>query len=214
MKQILFLSTILILFMNPVSAQNSACSDTDYDCQVNQSGNGIKANPDDEGLKKAVNYFAEDQRAFLYSDTVRCSLPKAVIAEQTTIFKSENFALPTEEFSFTIQDFKMNHQSAVNNLNIRVRYSYENGILDSKYPDFRSILKDIENFLNNYPNKEDYWEILNKNLTLLVLKKYPMLSSVISEIQVSPTSLVPYLRSSIVTRHQSKKAKIKTKIKK
>src|SRR4028119_948748 len=98
MKQILFLSTILILFINPVSAQNSACLDTDYDCQVNQSGNEIKANPDAESLKKAVNYFAKDQRAFLYSDRVSCSLPKPVIAEQTTISKSENFALPTEEF--------------------------------------------------------------------------------------------------------------------
>ena len=103
----------------------------------------------------------------------------------------------------------MNHQSQANNLNIKVRYRYENGILESKYPDFRAILKDIEDFLNNYPNKTDYWEILNKNLTQMVLKKYPMLASIISEVQVSPTQTVPYLRASIVTRYQSKKAKAK-----
>jgi hypothetical protein len=123
--------------------------------------------------------------------------------------KKENCALLAEEFSFLIEDFKMNHQSVNNNLNIKVRYSYENGIMDSKYPDFRVIVKEIEDLLNNYPNKVDYWEILNKNLTVTVLKKHPMLSSITSEIQVSPSDLVPYLRSSIVTRYQPKRVKAK-----
>jgi len=205
MKQILFLVTVLILFVTPVCAQKFACSDTDFDCLINQSSHTIKSNPHDTSLKRAVNYFAKDKRAFLYLDARNCSLPKEIIAKQATISKYENFALLTEEFSFLIQDFKMNHQSAINNLNIKVRYGYENGILESKYPDFRVIVKDIEDFLNNYPNKVDYWEILNKNLTLLVLKKYPVLSSITSEIQVSPSQLIPYLRSSTVTRYQSKR---------
>jgi hypothetical protein len=133
------------------------------------------------------------------------STDKSKIVKQATISKYENFDLLAEEFSFLIQDFKMNHQSEVNNLNIKVRVRYENGILESKYPDFRATAKDIEEFLNNYPNKVDYWEILNKKLTLLVLKKYPMLSSITSEIQVSPSQKVAYLRSSIVTRYQSKR---------
>jgi len=133
------------------------------------------------------------------------STGKGVTAKQQTISKSTNVDLLTEEFSFLIENFKMNHQSEVNNLNIIVRVRYENGISESKYPDFRSIVKDIEDFFNNYPNKTDYWEILNKKLTLLVLKKYPMLSSITSEIQVSPSQKVSYLRSSIVTRSQSKR---------
>ena len=103
----------------------------------------------------------------------------------------------------------MNHQSEVNNLNIKVRYRYQNGITESEYPDFRAILKNIEDFLNNYLNKTDYWEILNKKLTLMALKKYPMLESITSEIQVSPSQKVAYLRSSIVTRSQSKRVKTK-----
>jgi hypothetical protein len=73
-----------------------------------------------------------------------------------------------------------------------------------KYPDFQAIAKDIEDFLNNYPNKADYWEILNKKLTLLVLKKYPMIENITSEIQVSQSEKVSYTRSSIVTRSRSK----------
>ena len=98
----------------------------------------------------------------------------------------------------------MNHQSDINNLNIKVRYCYETGISDNKYPDFRLIAKDIQDFLENYPDEIGYWEIVNKKLTLMVLKKYPVLSSITSEIQVSPSRLVPYLRSSIATRHRSK----------
>jgi hypothetical protein len=74
----------------------------------------------------------------------------------------------------------------------------------SQYPDFTDILKDIQGFLNNYPNETDYWEILNKKLTQRVLRKYPVLSSVTSEMQVSPSAMIPYTRSTIVTRYQSK----------
>ena len=133
------------------------------------------------------------------------SKDKGKNAEQSAISKNENFALLTEEFSFLIQDFKMNHQSEVNNLNIKVRLRYENGMSESKYPDFRAIAKDIEDFLDNYPNKVDYWEILNKNLTLLVLRKYSMIENITSEIQVFPSQKVGYLRSSIVTRSLSKR---------
>ena len=128
-----------------------------------------------------------------------------LISKQATISKFENVDSLTEEFYFLIEDFKMNHQSEVNNLNLKVRVRYENGISDSKYPDFRAIAKDIEEFLNTYPNRTDYWEILNKKLTLLVLKKYPMLSSITSEIQVSPSETVSYTRSSIITRNRSKR---------
>jgi hypothetical protein len=137
------------------------------------------------------------------------SVDKNKIARQPAISKSTNVDLLTEEFSFSIEDLKMNHQSVGNNLNIKIRLLYESGISDRKYPDFRSIAQDIEDFLDNYPNKTDYWEILNKNLTLLMLKKYPMLSSITSEIQVSASADVPYLRSSIVTRSRSKRIRTK-----
>jgi len=133
------------------------------------------------------------------------STDQGKIAKQAAISKYENFDFLTEEFSFLIQDLKMNHQSEVNNLNIKVRLRYEDGILESKYPDFRAIAKDIEDFLNNYPNKVDYWEILNKKLTLLVLKKYPMIENITTEIQVSPSEKVSYTRSSIVIRSRSKR---------
>ena len=142
--------------------------------------------------------------AFLYSEAMSYPPPNRISVKQSSASEYKSLDSLTEEFSFLIQDFKMNHQSDINNLNIKVRYCYETGISDNKYPDFQLIVKDIQDFLENYPDEIGYWEIVNKKLTLMVLKKYPVLSSITSEIQVSPSRLVPYLRSSIVTRHRSK----------
>jgi hypothetical protein len=108
-----------------------------------------------------------------------------------------------EQFSFFINDFTMEHQSQTNTLNTSVRYRYAANISNAEYPDFRGIAKDIETSLNNYPNETDYWEILNKQLTSMVMKKYPVMTQLTIEIAVSPSSVVPFLRSSTVTRNRS-----------
>jgi hypothetical protein len=149
--------------------------------------------------------------ALLYSQAISCPTSNGTNIKQKFTAKDKSSDLLTEEFSFAIQDFKMNHQSQINNININFRYCYETGIADSKYPDFRALVKDIQDSLDNYPNEIDYWEIVNKNLTLMVLKKYPMLSSVTNEMQISPSPLVPFLRSSTVTRQQPKSIRTDTK---
>jgi hypothetical protein len=108
-----------------------------------------------------------------------------------------------EEFSFTIKDFKMDHQTQTNNLNITISYRYVVNIQKSDYPDFRWLDKDVETLLTNYPNKDDYWEIVNKQITLLLLNKYPGIASVTCDLKVDPSSLVPYTRSSRVTRDRT-----------
>lgn len=108
-----------------------------------------------------------------------------------------------EEFSFLIKDFKVDHQTESHNLNISVSYRYVVNIANADYPDFRLLAKDVETFLTNYPKEDDYWEIVNKNLTLSLLKKYPAISSITSNVTADPTRLDPYVRSSRVTRERS-----------
>jgi hypothetical protein len=107
-----------------------------------------------------------------------------------------------EEFSFLIKDLKTEHQTESHNLNISISYRYVVNIANSDYPDFRLLAKDVETFLTNYPNEDDYWEIVNKQLTLFLLKKYPAISSITSEVTADPTRLDPYVRSSRVTRER------------
>jgi len=136
---------------------------------------------------------------------------RGVAIAQNPALNVNNTAPLIEEFTFLIKDFKISHQSEINNLNITVRYRYIANIPDAAYPDFRLTAKDIENLLTNYPNKKDYWEIINKKITMMVLEKYPAIASVTSEIQVSPSPLVPDLRSSIVTRNRSSHVRLGSK---
>jgi len=104
-----------------------------------------------------------------------------------------------EEFCFLIKDFKIDHQSEINNLNITIRYEYSSGIDEASYPDFRLIARDIETLLSTYPNERDYWEVLNKRVTSMVLDKYRSIRRVSSQIEVSPSARDPYNRASLVT---------------
>lgn len=108
-----------------------------------------------------------------------------------------------EEFSFAIKDFRMDHQTQTNNLNLTISYRYIANIRKSQYPDFRWLAKDVETLLSNYQNKDDYWEIVNKQITSLLLNKYPGLASVTCDLKVDATTLVPYTRSSRVTRERA-----------
>ncbi|MBI1765343.1 MAG: hypothetical protein HYR56_28340 [Acidobacteria bacterium] len=105
-----------------------------------------------------------------------------------------------EEFSFTLKDFKMEHQAETNSLNIHIRYIYKTGLAENEYPNFIPLAKDVEQFLTAYPNENTYWEIVNKELTKLVLDKYNALSSITCEIEVAPSRRHPYTRASRVTR--------------
>jgi len=110
----------------------------------------------------------------------------------------------SEEFSFLIKDFKINHQGETNNLNISITYRYVVNIANSDYPDFRWLAKDVETLLSNYTNKTDYWEIVNKRITALLMNKYPALASLTCELKVDPSGLVPYTRSSRATRERKR----------
>jgi hypothetical protein len=57
----------------------------------------------------------------------------------------------------------------------------------------------IDNFLTNYPNETDFWEILNKSLTQQVLAQNPALDSLEIGLEVLPTNRLPYNRASIVS---------------
>jgi hypothetical protein len=126
--------------------------------------------------------------------------PKKV--NQVVQRRQRNGGLLREEFSFWIRDFKIDHQGETNTLNLTISYRYVVNIANSDYPDFRLLAKDVETLLSNYPNKTDYWEIVNKQITSLLMKKYPALASITCAVRVDPSRLVPYLRTSRVTRNR------------
>ncbi|MEP6518986.1 Vgb family protein [Microcoleus vaginatus] len=108
-----------------------------------------------------------------------------------------------EKWAFNLKDYTIEHQG-LNTLNLKVGYGLKPGITPNEYPDFVPIYQSIDNFLVNYPNETDFWEIVNKNLTEKVLNENPVLTDVTIQLEVLPTEILPYARASTVFRSQGK----------
>lgn len=78
-----------------------------------------------------------------------------------------------ESWSFAFEDYAIEHQGQ-SLVDITVSYDYVEGIgVDDpfEYPEFLQIFNYIDNFLVEYPNETDFWEILNKNLVTDLLSE-------------------------------------------
>ena len=118
--------------------------------------------------------------------------------------------LPEENLSFQIEDYAIEHQGQAV-IDLWVDLDYKEGINNSEYPDFIPIQESVLNFLVEYPNETDFWEILNKNLvTELLTEPIPtdngieynldeILDSLTVDIDIQPGSAdIPNSRSSMV----------------
>jgi len=122
-------------------------------------------------------------------------VPELTLSQTSSLFPDENWA-------FNFKDYTIDHQG-LNTLNLKVGYGLKPGITPNEYPDFVPIYQSIDNFLVNYPNETDFWEIVNKNLTEKVLTENPVLTDVTIQLEVLPTERLPYDRASTVFRSQS-----------
>ena len=103
-----------------------------------------------------------------------------------------------ESVNLNLTNYAIDHQG-FNNLNVDVKYQYKQGIAANQYPDVALVYNSIDQFLKNYPNETDFWEIVNNNLTQKLLAENPLLDSLQIEMEVLPTKNFPYDLSSIVS---------------
>lgn len=90
-------------------------------------------------------------------------------------------ANPQVEGTVTITGKTVHHQG-INKLDISIHYIYESGF--DRYVDDSALKKDADSILKNFPDTTSWWEIVNKKLTEVLIKKYPMLGSLTSDILV------------------------------
>ena len=119
-----------------------------------------------------------------------------------------------ESWKFSFEDYAIKHQGN-SVIDLKVSYEYVDGIgIDDpfEYPEFTQVYNFIDDYLINYPNETDFWEILNKNLVDTLLTEpistnfgieynlSEVLESVTVEIDVEPgSSSIDIPRSTIVT---------------
>ena len=81
-----------------------------------------------------------------------------------------------ETFSFSIEDYYIEHQgTAILDVDVTLDFKKSKGQRQPEdYYEFQQIIHYIDNYLVDYPNETDYWEILNTNLaTSLITDKIP-----------------------------------------
>ena len=103
-----------------------------------------------------------------------------------------------EIFGFEMPNYAISHQSgAILNIKVRYRLTPE-ASAKNDYPNFVPMTKEIGNYLTNFPNNNDFWEVVNKKLVKILLDKYPQMSSLKVELAVMPTPNELFPRSSIL----------------
>jgi len=105
-----------------------------------------------------------------------------------------------ESFGFELKDYPIEHQTQAL-LNIAVKFRFIPEVKDdtSLYPDVVLIVEDIREFLIDYPNETDYWEIVNKNLVNFLMDQYTSIASLCIKLEINPTIRENYERHSVVT---------------
>lgn len=91
----------------------------------------------------------------------------------------------------------MNKNSYV--INVDLEWGFRTNPSTNDYIDSNLIVNDMKNFLKNYPNPADYWEIINHKLGIYLLNKYPALAFITIKLQILPSKLDDYLHYSVVT---------------
>ncbi|BAZ47051.1 hypothetical protein NIES4102_40970 (plasmid) [Chondrocystis sp. NIES-4102] len=105
---------------------------------------------------------------------------------------------PQIKTKFTLENYSIEHQGS-NTLDITIQYSSFFKNTSSIYYK-KHISTQVERLLKTYPNKNDYWEVMNYYLTKKLIQQNPELSSVTITLVVYPNQEYSYHRSTTVTQ--------------
>lgn len=105
---------------------------------------------------------------------------------------------PEMTHSFAMAEYPIEHQGN-NYLNISVIFTEQNLDLIKESNKMNEIHLQINDFLLNYPNESDYWEVLNQNLVKDIFASHPQMSSMTIKLEVLPNEKSPNSRTTTVT---------------
>ena len=134
-----------------------------------------------------------------------CPQPMRVVASEPPAHGrlEDNARSSMRDWSFAFENYPMNHQWMANTLDIAVRYKLKPTASSHNAPDFTTIFNQVNQFLTDHDSQDDYWEIVNRKLTDVILRENPTLDSVTIRLQVQPRPNIPFTCTTTVTRTTS-----------
>ena len=131
------------------------------------------------------------------------ALEHPVISKLGNINPLAKKSVMTEDFGFTVKAYPYRFQRRENVIDIDVTYRYKAGITKPEYPNFIGIQNEIKDYIQNYPDKYQYWEILNKDIATMLAENYPVLENIEVDLTIYPTTEFPIKRHSLVSIQHS-----------
>lgn len=124
-----------------------------------------------------------------------CALPpqEAIAASSQTEASAILCNSFQESVGLSLPDFAVQqHDGMIIDVDVHYRIKTTPESQANDYPDYIPIVNQIKGFLSSYPNKMEYWEILNKRLAEKLLDSYPQLTAVTQTISVHGNKEFPY----------------------
>jgi len=127
-------------------------------------------------------------------------------------------------FSFDINDLITNHQFKGQKNSFHVLYEYagllKGGEFDPQghkvavetFPYFQSVRGEIVNFVQNYPDADDFYELFGEDICADIMRAFPQIKRIELTIDVPAFAAVNIDRriTVVLTRKSSSKAKLQT----
>lgn len=97
-----------------------------------------------------------------------------------------------ESYGVEINSISMKLDKQQHDVRIAASWDFKLNPNEKDYIDSNLVVNDIKKFLINYPNSNDYWEVINHKLGLYLLKQYPQLATISITIQIPPSTSDAY----------------------
>lgn len=107
----------------------------------------------------------------------------------------------------SLKDLKIYHQYGWKNLSIFMEYQVEPNKEDL---DTKSLKNYIINFLNQYKNPEDFWEVMDNTIVGKIVKDFPEIQTIKSRFLLKPDEKIHFTRYSTIYFDRSNNTFIET----
>ncbi len=97
-----------------------------------------------------------------------------------------------EFYNVEIKHLTATVDSVPHEMNISVTWNYKLNPTPADYIDSNLVISEVKKFLTEYPNKSDFFEVVNHNLTSHMMDKFKQLHGINIKISVPAIKADPY----------------------
>lgn len=108
-----------------------------------------------------------------------------------------NVAL-NEFYNVEVKKFHVFLDNAEHDIDIDITWNFPINPTPEDYIDSNLVVNTAKTFLKEYPNKSDFWEVINHKLVKMMIDKFPRIKSISIKLDVPATKLDPYHHYTLV----------------